>query len=56
MTNKRVLMGLAALGGLGALAFIGAIASWWWLAVAGLAAMLGVTSGTGSARYARNSS
>ncbi|HRW01005.1 MAG TPA: hypothetical protein P5314_04435 [Tetrasphaera sp.] len=42
MTNKRVLMGLAALGGLGALAFIGAIASWWWLAVAGLAAMLGV--------------
>lgn len=42
MTNKRVLAGMAALGGLGLLAFVGALASWWWLVVAGIAGMTGV--------------
>ena len=42
MTSKRVLAGLAALGGLGLLSVLGAALSWWWLAVAALAGMLAV--------------
>lgn len=42
MTNKRVLAGMAALGVLGLLALIGALASWWWLVVAAMAGMIAV--------------
>lgn len=42
MTSKRVLAGLAALGGLGLLGVIAAALSWWWLVVATLAGMLAV--------------
>ena len=41
MKSKRTLAGIAAFAALGALAFVAALLTWWWLVMAALAAMLG---------------